>query len=171
MKSLSLAVVFSVNPILFLPSARLSSVIKRMWDYRLLLVFFCLYNHCDLFFSSWILYLTFSLISPLFSVFIACNSSMVGDNRSLALRVNFPKSGVTKTMVFDAQMTVGQACEHIRAQMREADQTDGGKYTRCFFLFDFWFFFWQSIFLPIDHLPNKVPVLSSACYCVPAVLL
>ncbi|KAA0200427.1 Talin [Fasciolopsis buskii] len=53
--------------------------------------------------------------------------SMVGDNRSLALRVNFPKSGVTKTMVFDAQMTVGQACEHIRAQMREADQTDGAK--------------------------------------------
>ncbi|TPP61971.1 Talin [Fasciola gigantica] len=53
--------------------------------------------------------------------------SMVGDNRSLALRVHFPKSGVTKTMVFDAQMTVGQACEHIRAQMRESDQTDGTK--------------------------------------------
>ncbi|CAL8103548.1 unnamed protein product [Calicophoron daubneyi] len=54
--------------------------------------------------------------------------SMVNDNhRSLALRVHLPKAGLTKTMVFDAQMTVGQACEHIRAQLRESEHTDGTK--------------------------------------------
>ncbi|VDO73821.1 unnamed protein product [Schistosoma margrebowiei] len=53
--------------------------------------------------------------------------SMLGDSRSLVLRVHLPKAGITKTTAFDAQMTVGQACERIRAQVRESDQTDGGK--------------------------------------------
>ncbi|VDP69138.1 unnamed protein product [Schistosoma curassoni] len=52
---------------------------------------------------------------------------MLGDSRSLVLRVHLPKAGITKTTAFDAQMTVGQACERIRAQVRESDQTDGGK--------------------------------------------
>ncbi|CAH8451419.1 unnamed protein product [Schistosoma bovis] len=53
--------------------------------------------------------------------------SMLGDSRSLVLRVHLPKAGITKTTAFDAQMTVGQACERIRAQVRESDQTDGAK--------------------------------------------
>ncbi|VDP99794.1 unnamed protein product [Trichobilharzia regenti] len=53
--------------------------------------------------------------------------SMLGDSRSLVLRVHLPKAGITKTTAFDAQMTVGQACERIRAQVREFDQTDGGE--------------------------------------------
>ncbi|KAH8851551.1 Talin-2 [Schistosoma japonicum] len=52
---------------------------------------------------------------------------MLGDSRSLVLRVHLPKAGITKTTAFDAQMTVGQACERIRAQVRESDQTDGAK--------------------------------------------
>ncbi|KAF5405196.1 FERM central domain protein [Paragonimus heterotremus] len=53
--------------------------------------------------------------------------SMVSDSRSLALRVHLPAVGTTKTLAFDAQMTVAKACEHIRNQLREFELTGGAK--------------------------------------------
>lgn len=60
---------------------------------------------------------------------------MVGDSRSLALRVHLSKTGITKTIVFDAQMTVGQVCERIRTQIRDFNQTDDGLFVLLIFLF------------------------------------
>ncbi len=54
---------------------------------------------------------------------------MVGDSRRLALRVHVPDAEVTKTLVFDALMTVGQACDQIRHQIREIDGLDNRKCT------------------------------------------
>lgn len=52
---------------------------------------------------------------------------MVGDSRRLALRIHVPDADVTKTLVFDALMTVGQACDQIRHQIREIDGLDNRK--------------------------------------------
>ncbi|CDS39815.1 talin [Echinococcus multilocularis] len=52
---------------------------------------------------------------------------MVGDSRRLALRIHVPDADVTKTLVFDALMTVGQACDQIRHQIREIDGLDNPK--------------------------------------------
>ncbi|VDL88754.1 unnamed protein product [Schistocephalus solidus] len=52
---------------------------------------------------------------------------MTGDSRRLALRIHVPDADVTKTLVFDALMTVGQACDQIRQQIREIDGLDNPK--------------------------------------------
>ena len=52
---------------------------------------------------------------------------MVGDSRRLALRIHVPDADVTKALVFDALMTVGQACDQIRHQIREIDGLDNRK--------------------------------------------
>uniref|UniRef100_A0A5K3F0Y5 FERM domain-containing protein n=1 Tax=Mesocestoides corti TaxID=53468 RepID=A0A5K3F0Y5_MESCO len=52
---------------------------------------------------------------------------MVGDSRRLALRVSVPDADVTKALVFDALMTVGQACDQIRHQIREIDGLENPK--------------------------------------------
>ncbi|KAL7064228.1 hypothetical protein AAHC03_04719 [Spirometra sp. Aus1] len=52
---------------------------------------------------------------------------MTGDSRRLALRIHVPDADVTKTLVFDALMTVGQACDQIRHQIREIDGLDNPK--------------------------------------------
>nr|CUU98578.1 hypothetical transcript [Hymenolepis microstoma] len=53
--------------------------------------------------------------------------SMVGDSRRLALRIHVPDAEVTKALVFDALMTVGQACDQIRHQIREIDGLENSK--------------------------------------------
>lgn len=54
--------------------------------------------------------------------------SMVGDSRRLALRIHVPDAEVTKASVFDALMTVGQACDQIRHQIREIDGLDNCRF-------------------------------------------
>ncbi|VDN12242.1 unnamed protein product [Dibothriocephalus latus] len=55
---------------------------------------------------------------------------MTGDSRRLALRIHVPDADVTKTLVFDALMTVGQACDQILHQIREIDGLDNRKPVR-----------------------------------------
>lgn len=53
---------------------------------------------------------------------------MVGDSRRLALRVHVPDAEVTKALIFDALMSVGQTCEQIRHQIREIDELDNREF-------------------------------------------